>query len=985
MRTISEEFRAPGVDARGMFRCWFPDAGADLDRVEHQVRSVYAAGFGGMEVAMVPQYVDFDPREYGWATPRWKEILRRILRTAAGLPEHFKIDLTITAHWPPALNTIDPNHPAAQKEVRYTLTRITQGGTLELPLPPTRTCDDDAGDAAHFIFTDTFLCAVTARIAGKKNGKYILEQASMRDVSEFVTVLDRTAPAGIALDEDRFGAKPKLADVQHFYAIDLDAAGIAPSEAEAWEPGDVLLFACYTRGTGQSLSGRSMTMFHLELPMADKMYATDYYCTEGTDAIIDVWEKNILDDPEIRSLMEANGGAIFEDSIELACATIPWTNRFAEEFRSLRGYDVLPYMPVLLSLKGSEKKFLTDGDIARLLVDDYYTTLNDLYLRDHVECLKTWTRTFGCQYRAQSYGGDVNTAAASCVLDIAEGESLGFGSMREYFRNIAGGVHMTGRKFLSDEILADLMKGYCLDWKSAADTLNSNWAAGVNRAVIHGMSYESEVSGKYSQWPGWHAFMNAFADPWGERQPYWENVHALSDMIARTQGILQNGRPQVDLAVYKGQRAYGWGYTRLLRDGYSYDIISNPHLFLPQAVVRDGELCPDGPAYRALLVVDQQMLPADAAQALLKLAQTGLPVLFVGDLPACTNGAFTPDALAAEKVQAMLQLENVQHVPDLDAAVQALQAAGIAPRAAWQDLALEPVCRTDESGTYYFIYNGGDAVQANITLQGSGKPVLLDCWSGAETPLPFTEAAGGVQVSLSFAPGEARVIALQPAAAPAQLRIPLADVPLSSFDTTLESWGPDPASAVPTVSKKTLLALGERPCAAWDALPVTPTQLEILGVDSLEHVAGRGIYRTAFTLPACAGAVLTVQTGDCMVVAGTVNGHPLPAVNQRSGAVDLTGLVQPGRNTLELIIATPLINRLRIAHPLFDGVGGMPAPPAPGEALEGPEGEGSGEPGMGNLPDPDYELQNAAPMDMPVPGGGAYHNGILSASVQPYR
>lgn len=68
-----------------------------------------------------------------------------------------------------------------------------------------------------------------------------------------------------------------------------------------------------------------------------------------------------------------------------------------------------------------------------------------------------------------------------------------------------------------------------------------------------------------------------------------------------------------------------------------------------------------------------------------------------------------------------------------------------------------------------------------------------------------------------------------------------------------------------------------------------------------------------------------------MVVAGTINGEPLPALNQRSGVVDLTGLVHAGENTLELEIATTLINRLRISHPLFDGKGGMPhpRPPAP--------------------------------------------------------
>lgn len=975
MSQLLQSFQAPGHDAKGMFRCWFPDAGADLDRLAHQVHSVYEAGFGGMEIAMVPQYAEFDAREYGWATPRWKEMLRCILKTAAGLPEPFRVDLTITAHWPPALNTIDPNHPAAQKELSYTISKVSKTGKWELPMPKTRICDDDAGDAAHFIFTDTFFAAVAGKIAGRKGDKYILTE--LRDVSEFVTVMDKTTPAGIALDETLFGQKPKLADLQHYYEIDLDAAGIPPQSGEDWEIGDTLLFSYFTRGTGETLSGRSMEMFHLHLPMADKMYAADYYCREGTDAIIDVWEKNILDDGEIRELMNANGGAIFEDSIELFCTTIPWTNRLTEEFRALRGYDITRYLPILQSLKGSPARFLTEEGIEKKLVDDYYTTLNELYLRDHVARLQNWTHTFGCQYRAQSYGGDVNTSAASCVLDIAEGESLGFGEMREYFRNISGGVHMTGRKFLSDEVLADLMSGYQLDWKQAAGTLNSNWAAGVNRMVIHGMSYEREVSGKYSQWPGWHAFQNAFADPWGERQTYWENIHQMSDFIARTQGVLQWGRAEMDLAIFKGQRAYGWGYTRLMDYGYSYDIISNPHLKLPSAAVKNGVLCPDGPGYRALLVVEQEMMPLESAQILLQMARNGLPVLFVGKLPQMANGAISEDQKVKDTISEILQQEKARHVADLDAAAAALEELGVQPLCGCRQEKLEPLCRTDGAERCYFVYNGGRETTAALALQGSGKPMLLNPYTGAVSALEGREEAGCIHVQVHIGNRDAVLIALCPEAEEPSARTLLEPIARTEFDVTLESWGPG-ASDVPTQSKKTVLKLGTQQLGCWDSYSVPEEELERLGVDSMAHVSGRGIYRTTVPLPACSGAVLQVETGDCMVVGGSINGKPLPAVNQRTGQVDLGQLVQQGDNTLELILATTLIARMRIAHPLFDGKGGMPAPPAPDQPAEGED-----VPAMGNPEDDDYELPSA-PMDMPAPRTGEPRYGILSVQLTPY-
>lgn len=492
------------------------------------------------------------------------------------------------------------------------------------------------------------------------------------------------------------------------------------------------------------------------------------------------------------------------------------------------------------------------------------------------------------------------------------------------------------------------------------------------------MSYEREVSGTYSQWPGWHAFQNAFADPWGERQTYWSEIHQLSDFVARTQSILQGGTAKVDLAVFKGQRAYGWGYTRLLEDGYNYDIISNPHLKLPTVTVQNGVLCPDGPGYRALLVVEQEMLPIDSATILLSLAKDGLPILFVGKLPHLANGANSDDAAAAKLVNAMLELPNVYHVADLDSVPALLRSIHILPLCGYHQPGLEPVCRQDDSVACYFVYNGKDPVTTALTLQGRGKPVQLNPYTGTAIPMAYTQGDGCVTVQAAIGTRDAVLIALVPDADAPTEKTYDAPLVLSVFDTTVESWGPDPDAQIPTQSKKITVSFGDQPLCPWDALPASEEMLQQLGVDSMEHVSGRGFYRCTFTLPDCNGAELHVETGECMVVGGTINGQPLPAVNQRTGCVDLAGLVHAGENILEITVATTLINRLKIAHPLFDGKGGMPAPPAPDQAADGEA------PAMGNPEDDDYELPSA-PMDMPTPHSGATHYGLLTAEIRPYR
>lgn len=302
----------------------------------------------------------------------------------------------------------------------------------------------------------------------------------------------------------------------------------------------------------------------------------------------------------------------------------------------------------------------------------------------------------------------------------------------------------------------------------------------------------------------------------------------------------------------------------------------------------------------------------------------------------------------------------------------------IVPRAAYQREKLETICRTDGCGTYYFFYNGGDAMETEVILSGTGAPVELNAWTGETTPVSYEKTEQGSKVSLTLAHRDAAILALLPETADVPRRRYGAMMNIDRLDTTIISWGPDPDAPVPTQSKKTALALGLQTVGPWDTLNISNTQLNELGVDSMAHVSGQGVYRTAFTLPECDGAVLGVETGDCMVVAGTINGKPLPPLNQRSGKVDLTGLVQAGENTLELTIATTLINRLKIEHPLFDGKGGMPAPPAPGEAT------GDEAPAMGNLPDEDYELPTA-PMDMPAPRAAECRYGIYSVTVTPYR
>lgn len=171
-KSVIESFLTPDAHAKPMARMWFPDASAsedDNDYIEKQISELAAKGFGGVEVAMIMthgvRYENDDTPDYGWGTDNWIKLMKKVLKAAANVPGGFQVDFTITSHWPPLLNTIDPNDDAASKELSFSVTPITAddiaNGTikLELPLQKTTAPPSTFGPTAydHFLFTDRFV------------------------------------------------------------------------------------------------------------------------------------------------------------------------------------------------------------------------------------------------------------------------------------------------------------------------------------------------------------------------------------------------------------------------------------------------------------------------------------------------------------------------------------------------------------------------------------------------------------------------------------------------------------------------------------------------------------------------------------------------------------------------------------------------------------------------------------------------------------
>lgn len=807
-------FQNPDVHARGMFRYWLPDAATTREQLTKELTEIYEAGFGGVEIAHVPYAKNDsdDIGEYGWGSEQWRQTLVDVYEIAAELPGDFKVDVTINSAWPVALNTIDPNDEEASQEIQYAYTKLHSGSeTVGLPLPAQKLAVDTG---SSFIFNNRYEAATIAQVQSVTEEGVVLDYDSVKDVSAYTSETGKTTPAGIPDETDSYaaqlyadaglsintaewGARAKLQDVQQYYETDLskvsELAGYS-SEGEELQEGDWVLFGFYRRGTGETLL-KFAKIFPIAASMPNVAVVTDEFSTLASNALTGYWEENILNE-HLTSLMQAQGGDFFEDSLENVCSTKFWNQNMIDSVQHYLDYDITPYLPFVMSTTAQGTKFISsEGDQDRFAAD-VDKTLNELYLNEHVAQLQSWAKnTLNMGYRAQSYSTsgfylDVGLAAAN--LDVAEGESLAFGTSYDHFRAVAGGVHMSGKRYLSDEALADSGKAYALDWTDATRTINNNFAAGVNRLIIHGSPYANTenmndpVYGDKDFWPGWHAFP-LVAGAWGSRQPYWQKVTILSDYIARSQAILQNGTPKMDVAIfdtdsYRTQTPDGAGqneqdqskYTGLLDNGYSYDFLTPGLLTYDSATVTNKRLNEAGPAYKALVVNNLPAISLESADALLAFAEAGLPIVFCGQIPSAVfgsdasltgSGVTGTDEQIRSKMEQLLSYETVGQVNTQEQVVSWMQQNGITPYASYSAPMVRTILRQDSDGTnYYFLYNNsGEDVTLAVTLQGSGTPYLLDAWTGEITPAAaYAQRDNAVETTLALQDGQAVFVAIAP-------------------------------------------------------------------------------------------------------------------------------------------------------------------------------------------------------------------------------
>lgn len=286
-----------------------------------------------------------------------------------------------------------------------------------------------------------------------------------------------------------------------------------------------------------------------------------------------------------------------------------WTPKFCEEFKKRRGYDLLPWLPVLAdcTLGSSDQTARFKWDMDR--------TISDLYVENHYQYLADLARQQGVGMDYEAYGGPFDPLGAGGAADMPMGEgwtgSGGWGTVKL----AVSAAHTHGRPLIGCEALTSTpvhsqWKQTPYSLKAFADQALAN---GINMLVLHCYAQQPWENVR----PG--MTMNFWGTQFSRTQTWWDFSRPWFDYISRCQFLLQRGMPVVDICILGTVEPGG------IPADFKTDFCNDETL--SRMTVENGDLVlPDGMRYRLLLLPGNRQIPMQSLKEIDRLVRAGAAI-----------------------------------------------------------------------------------------------------------------------------------------------------------------------------------------------------------------------------------------------------------------------------------------------------------------------------------------------------------------------
>ena len=228
------------------------------------------------------------------------------------------------------------------------------------------------------------------------------------------------------------------------------------------------------------------------------------------------------------------------------CGSQNWSKNFAEEFQKRRGYDLIPYLPVMIGVP------IESAAKSEQVLRDVRLTINDLINDVFFATVRDRAHQMGMQFSSES-------VAPTMVSDGMEHYRYVDLPMGEFWLNspthdkpndmldAISGAHIYGKPIVQAEGFTELRGVWNETPAMIKPLLDRNFALGMNKLFFHVMAHNPWLDRK----PG--MTLDGIGLFFQRDNTWFQEAKGFVDYVTRCQEILQKGRPVVDIAVFTGE------------------------------------------------------------------------------------------------------------------------------------------------------------------------------------------------------------------------------------------------------------------------------------------------------------------------------------------------------------------------------------------------------------------------------------------------
>lgn len=607
-----------------------------------------------------------------------------------------------------------------------------------------------------------------------------------------------------------------------------------------------------------------------------------------------------------------------------------WTDDMVTQFTRRRGYDPRPWLPVLAG------RVVGSADASDRFLWDFRRTLADMYADQFYATMTEELHKRGMQDYSEASGVALeipeDTLLNKSKVDIPMAEfwvrALHPESM--YYvdvRGAASAAHVYGKPIVAAESFTGGGYESPFTLKKIADYW---FAQGINRLVFHTSAEQPLDTPPGNTMVGTHINRNI---TWAEQ------ARPFMDYIARVQYMLQQGTPVADLAYLLPEGApstmpfWGSGLTPAPPAGYDYDYLNTDILLHHANVDAQGRIRLDsGMSYRLLVLPPTQQMTVEVLRKLHELVGAGAIIL--GPRPTASpslQGYPTTDdevrALATDLWGDTDGVTNNEHHFGKGIVFSGLALADLLARVRVPPDLISTVAsdqvpvwthRHLADGDAYFVVNESDLPRhVTVRVRATGNNVQI--WrpmDGSATGAIASTGALIENLTGNRQPG------LQPATyqqASAFTTVQLDLAARESVFILLRGQGPT-REAQNSLTTRTIDISSRQWMLTFPPHLGAPTRIQMdrpnfwtqSANPGVKFFSGTATYSTTFTAPASvARKRVLLHLDDVRDIAQiSINGHTAGLVWAPPYVVDITKLLHPGANKLDIAVTNEWTNRI---------------------------------------------------------------------------